>query len=375
MIDQSHSFGHGQAGAVTAGHEGHAEGMETGVDSAFSNEPVNAAVLVARQLAGDRFSVAFHFFEDSPERRIKWHSEEFTRVALPTFRIDQREISIDEIDVLVFNLALIETATSVRAYQDATLNPFWFLATSGKQYPQLVISDLGFDLWGCARDPKAQEGIGFRVFPADRFIQQLRHEFEFEQRRVMSHLAVMHWCGLTPAKVGIAMRVPYLTGINDPLDAEERPNGVPGDRHPTFSVPGAVRPMGTEIFGHPDDERGIVPQPSKLRFFDRGFLSNSLRLARFVGCRCAQTSGLLHPPSGVHVASPNIPKRRARVAPDGSHTTTVSHGFTRLQWLAVVFRGFPWRILGKDVTSTPTITPRGKGFHRWKLSSLTWVSQ
>lgn len=374
MIDQSHCFGLGKTTSVASSDEGDAQAVKAGVNAAGSKEGINAPVFVSGQFAGDPPPAFFEALGELVKAVVKRHREKLSWVVLAALCIAQPDCASGQVNVLHRDLALGESAAGVKGDLERGSHPFRLAAQATSQLLNLGVGQFGFNRWRSPRYSKVGNGIGFGIFPSNAFVYELRQEFQFEERGVVTDFSAVNLAGHSPAKIRLSVRVFDLAWVDYSFAAQEEFYGLPsGSIAPSgFGCP--ILPVGSQVSGDPHLECWIVRDRPESAFLGRSFVGQPLSFARLVLRISPQTSGLLAPDAGIQVAEPQEPERGANVSAKRGHAPVVSETLLIVKNIKRVYCGCAWEEMVSTVLRNSTITPRGIDFPSCEVRSLTQVS-
>lgn len=334
-------------------------------DATLPKEVVDPPILIPAEKACNFSAFNAEFFKRWLERGMQGHTKILSWVVLLSLGIAQPNRVSGEVHIGQGERAFAEPATGVQTNLESYSHPLGFIDDSPPDYLDLVVGQFGFYPLSRSTDSELCQWVRLRKPAPDRFVEQLRQEFEFKQRRIMTDFTVVNRGSLPPAQVRFPVSVSDLAGVNDFVSFQERFNRLP--RHAvTPSGVAFVSPVGSEIGRHPGNESRGTIRGRDLALFNANLFRQPLRLARFrrVGITEAGT-GLL-PFSRIKISPDQKPEGRPFVLPKVSHRGRVAYGRLKEKWNNVVSMVGYVAEMGRNGARIPTITPRGNGFPSWK---------
>jgi hypothetical protein len=370
MIDQPKRFGLRKPAAMAAGNEGNAKRVKAGFDSSALKQVIDTAILLGGRHAGNLSPGFRESLQLWAQRRMNRNCKILSWIVLATFGIAQPNSSGCQVDVFHWDRALGKPASGVERNFKADPHPFWFPRQFRPNRSNLSICKLGFDLLSGATNAESSNRIGFCKLTSDRFINQLRKEFDFQQGGIVADRATMNLGSDAPADIRAAVGVLNLAGINDAVLVQESANSLP--RH-AVTPPGIAfaGPMGCEIAGNPREECRRIAWPAYSLFVNRSFVSEPLSFSGINRTVCAQASGFLNPRAGIKIAFPKVPERGSFVPANGRHRARVSQSLTNEKWKRVTYLWTGWMKTARNARENPTITLRGFVSPRSRRAGLT----
>jgi phage regulator Rha-like protein len=265
--------------------------------------------------------------------------EPFSRIGLGALGVPNAERAGIEVDAIDGDGALGKTASGVQrdfkrhAHPLVAIGHLFPVAHNvafdrGAQGGDLRVGKLGLYFLRRAGDAEPQQWIAFGKLHADRLVDQLRKELDFEQGGIVAGFFPVNRASRAPRNEVCRVSVTDLARVNDPSLTQPLADRIPCVRHSPQRRGRLVAVMGNQPGRNPTDKRLAGSRP--FRGFGGGrFFRQLPRLARLRGIIPAQAGCLIFPLAGIIITPAEIPVRGTGVLSNGGHCEKVSHGLTR----------------------------------------------
>lgn len=357
MIDQGHRKLTADAGSVKASNESHAQTVEAGVDAARRKERINTAILVAREIHRDLPMLSLERLEQWMKAGVNRNRKVFSRIVLIALCIAHPNRASGKVNIVQRDLALREAAASVKGNLECCSHPFRLVDQPSSQLLNLGVGQFRFNPWRSPRYSKVGNRIGFGIFPSNAFVYELRQEFQFEQRGVVTNFPAVNLVGHAPAKVRLAMRVFDLAWVDYSFATQEECYGLPSGSVPSRGFGCPVLPVGSEVAGNPGQKSWTGVDRADSVFLRGQLVGESLG---FTGIGCP--GRFLPPFAGIQIPVPDRPERRSSLLTNGRHAGDLPNATQGVKQNRMDSGGLTGRKMAADVVTKATITPRGTDF-------------
>lgn len=357
MINKPHSLRLGKSSSVAAGNEGHAQAVEASVNTELLKIFVDASVFITGKDARKLNTILRKFYKTWLKRWVKRNGKVLPWIVLASLCVSQAYGSVNEVDVFHWDRTLAKPASSVESDFKSYSHPFGLGFQSFSKFPNFIIRQLRLDPVGCSTDSEPCQWVSLGVAHPNRFVHQLRKEFEFKESRIVANLATVDMGCSSPCDVLPTVAVLDLSGMNDPFNGQKSFYGLPCDLVPLLRV--AVPPMSLDIRWYPCLECWACSWCAYPSLLGTGFIGQPLSLASIFGGVCSKPGRFLYPFASIKVAPFQEPVRGAWMGTNRCHMEEVSPRTDQLKQNPLVYLSLARTRLAQLKLTLSTITPQG----------------
>lgn len=373
VVHKSHCLAFVHARLMAASNKGDSQAVGSSPAMGFK-EPIKPPVLFSSKFDSLARSATNNFLQHGP--KIRWHrnSKVFALVGVLSLGIYQGDAVACKVEVYNCNGRLIEPAARPQHYFKYNPHPGSLVPKSNADLGDLLIAQGFLSPLSSNRNNQTLKWIVVGKVAPYRFIHNKTEEFKFHPGRVMPRYPAPDLFRCTPCQELLSVSILHLSRELDASGNQKPIDGAPRYLSSTQTLFASTSVTGSEIGWNPGRESRSPSNIGPAFLLIKGFaLGQSFRLVRVSGA-IAPESSTGCPPLPVKPALNQIPIRGPTHLTNKGHEPKSLMDSCDSSRFSVAedgsYRGTSEQLLRHN----PTITQRGKSFHRKNAESHTGVS-